>query len=233
MKTLLTFIMVVILSFYLTSCKKDKKDSNDNNDDLPTSTVTDIDGNVYQTVTIGSQVWMAENLKTTKYRNGSAIPNVTDDTAWSNLTTGAYCDYENTLSNSTTYGKLYNWYAVTDSRNIAPTGWHLPTDDEWTTLTTYLGGESVAGGKLKEIGTTQWASPNTGATNESGFTALPGGYRSGNGTFLSIGGAGYWWSSTEYNTGYAWVRGMHYDDSYLLRSNGNKTCAFSIRCIRD
>jgi uncharacterized protein (TIGR02145 family) len=143
--------------------------------DVETNTVTDIDGNIYHTVTIGTQVWMVENLKTTKYRNGDPIPNVTGN-AWAALTTGAYCWYNNDAATyKATYGALYNWYAVADSRNIAPTGWHVPTDAEWTTLTTFLGGESVAGGKLKETGTNHWTSPNTGATNETGFTALPGG----------------------------------------------------------
>ena len=160
-------------------------------------TVTDIDGNLYYAVIIGSQCWMAENLKTTKYRNGDAIPNVTDNTTWSALITGALCNYNNDANNMTTYGRLYNWYAVSDSRNIAPVGWHVPTDVELTTLTDYLGGLSIAGNKLKEPGTTHWASPNTGAVNETGFTALPGGYRVSSGSFSNLGNNGYWWSSTE------------------------------------
>ena len=196
-------------------------------------TVTDIDGNVYHAVTIGTQVWMVENLKTTKYRDGTSIPNVTGNTAWSILTTGAYCDYNNTPSNSATYGRLYNWYAATDAHNIAPTGWHVPTDAEWSTLTTYLGGESVAGGKLKEIGTTHWTSPNTGATNETGFTALPGGYRDYGGTFYGIGDYGYWWSATENDATYAWYRNMNYDFSDVSSYNVDKELGFSVRCVRD
>lgn len=138
-------------------------------------TVTDYDGNVYQTVLIGDQCWMMENLKVTHYRNGDPIPHVTDGVTWGNLTSGAYCNYNNDEGNVATYGRLYNWYAVDDSRNIAPAGWHVPSDAEWQTLVDYLGGDAVAGGKMKEAGTTHWASPNTGATNESGFTALPGG----------------------------------------------------------
>ncbi|MCB9001260.1 MAG: fibrobacter succinogenes major paralogous domain-containing protein [Bacteroidales bacterium] len=160
-------------------------------------TVTDIDGNTYITVTIGNQVWMAENLKTTHYNDGTAIPNVTDGNEWAALTTGAYCWYSNATAYKDTYGALYNWYAVNTGK-LAPTGWHVATDAEWTTLTTYLGGESVAGGKLKETDTTHWASPNTGATNETGFTALPGGYRGRGGAFGGIGGYGYWWSATEF-----------------------------------
>jgi uncharacterized protein (TIGR02145 family) len=143
---------------------------------LHAQTVKDFEGNVYKTITIGTQTWMADNLRTTKYRNGDAIPEVTDSSAWINLITGAYCNYNNTRNNDTivSYGRFYNLYAVTDNRNICPTGWHVSTDAEWTTLTDYLGGASVAGDKLKEKGTTHWESPNAGATNEIGFTALPG-----------------------------------------------------------
>lgn len=214
------------------SCTKDD-DPAIKKDNVTEITVTDIDGNVYHTVTIGTQVWMVENLKTTKYRDGTSIPNVTDNTAWSNLTTGAYCDYNNTPSNSSTYGRLYNWYAATDAHNIAPTGWHVPTDADWSTLTTYLGGESVAGGKLKEIGTTHWQSPNTGATNEVGFTALPGGYRYDDGAFYGIGSDGYWWSATEYDATYAWDLGMFNYGSNVDHYGGIKEDGFSVRCVRD
>lgn len=209
-----------------------KKDDNKNN---PTSgsTVTDIDGNIYHTVTIGTQVWMVENLKTTKYRNGDLIPKITDDIAWSNQTE-AYCNYNNDANNSTTYGRLYNWYAVNDSRNIAPTGWHVSSDVEWTTLTTYLGGESVAGGKLKETGTTHWSIFNPAVTtNESGFTALPGGSRGTFGQFYDVGHGGVWWSSTESETRYAWYRSMA-DISYSIgRGPCAKNLGYSVRCVRD
>jgi len=198
-----------------------------------TGTVTDYDGNVYHTITIGTQVWMVENLKVTHYRNGDPIPNVTDSSAWGNLTTGAYCNYNNDVNNVTTYGRLYNWFTVSDSRNIAPTGWHVPTDAEWTTLTTYLGGESVAGGKLKETGTTHWASPNTGATNETGFTALPGGYRFPIGSFDLIGVYGFLWSSTEINSTGAWERYLPFDGSDLSRTSDSKNYGNSIRCLKD
>ncbi|MFA5434038.1 MAG: fibrobacter succinogenes major paralogous domain-containing protein [Candidatus Paceibacterota bacterium] len=196
-------------------------------------TVTDIDGNVYHTVTIGTQVWMVENLKTTKYRDGTSIPNVTDNTAWSNLTTGAYCDYNNTPSNSSTYGRLYNWYVATNAHNIAPTGWHVPTDADWSTLTTYLGFEFVVGGKLKEIGTTHWQSPNEGATNEAGFTALPGGHRHSNGAFDDIGYYGTWWSATDVSASDAWLRYMYYDYSIVTRDYNSKEVGLSVRCVRD
>ena len=197
---------------------------------------TDADSNHYAVVQIGTQLWMEENLKTTKYRNGNAISNVADGTAWSALTTGAYCNYNNTTNTDTinTYGRLYNWYSIGDSRNIAPTGWHVASDSEWTVLTTYLLGESVAGGKLKETCLTHWYSPNTGATNETGFSALPGGYRLSNGAFDYIGDSGHWWSSTEYSTTDAWYRGMYYYLSNVLRINGNyKGYGFSVRCVRD
>jgi uncharacterized protein (TIGR02145 family) len=195
--------------------------------------VTDIDGNVYQTVTIGTQVWMAENLKVTHYRNGEAIPNITNATTWSGLTTGAYCEYNNDINNVATYGRLYNWYSAVDSRNIAPAGWHVPSDAEWQTLVDYLGGSSVAGGKMKEAGTTHWFSPNTGATNESGFSGLPGGYRVSSGTYYSIGYLAHFWSSTEYNSSSAWFRYLYYDGSEVARLYYNKRDGFSVRCVRD
>ena len=194
--------------------------------------ITDIDGNTYKTVTIGTQTWMAENLKVTKYNDGIAIPNVTDDTAWSELTTGALCDYDNTPSNSETYGKLYNWHAV-NTEKLCPTGWHVPSDAEWTVLTDYLGGESVAGGKLKETGTTHWASPNTGATNETGFTALPGGSRSSNGTFYDIGSNGLWWSATVYGASNAWYLYVSSNNSTVRINNISKGYGFSVRCVRE
>jgi len=197
-------------------------------------TVTDSDGNAYNTVKIGDQVWMAENLKTTKYNDGmTAIPLVTDNTAWSNLTTGAYCWYNNDEATyGDTYGALYNWYTV-NTGNLCPTGWHVPSDADWTTLTTYLGGVSVAGGKLKETGTTHWTTPNTGATNEVGFTAFPGGYRFIDVSFLGIGDIGSWWSSTEYAPPHAWFRYLGYDDADVGGNYTNKKSGFSVRCLRD
>jgi len=167
-------------------------------DTNPSGSITDKDGNVYTSVTIGSQVWMVENLKTTKYNDGTAIPNVTDNTAWAHLTTGAYCWYNNDISNKTSYGALYNWYTVNTGK-LCPTGWHVPSGAEWTTLVDYLGGWEINGGKLKEAGTTHWQSPNLGATNETGFTGLPGSDRSYNdGLFTDMGRFGFWWSITPY-----------------------------------
>jgi uncharacterized protein (TIGR02145 family) len=196
-------------------------------------TVTDLDGNVYNTVTIGTQIWMVEDLKVTKYRNGDPIPNVTDNTSWSTLYSGAYCDFNNDTSYSSTYGKLYNWYAVNDSRKIAPAGWHVPTDAEWTILTTSLGGESVAGGKLKEMGLSHWVSPNTGATNEVSFTALPGGDRHNNGVFENFGTGGYRWCSSTYSTNIAWSRSIFYNSINVIRSAYYDQYGFSVRCIKD
>ncbi len=195
-------------------------------------TVTDIDGNVYITAKIGDQTWMLQNLKVTNYRNGDHISNVTDDGAWSSLSTGAYCEYDNDGGNVASYGLLYNWFAVDDSRNIAPEGWHVPTDAEWQTLVDYLGG-ATAGGKLKELGLTHWNSPNTGATNESGFSALPGGYRSYDGSFLDIGRYASFWSSTESNSSNAWDRFLYYGHSDVSRNFNYKSFGFSVRCVKD
>lgn len=150
---------------------------------LETPTVKDIDNNSYNTVKIGNQCWMRENLKVSKYRNGEAIPTGLNNADWLNTRNGAYAIYDNSNVNDAIYGKLFNWYAVRDSRGFCPTGWHVPTGAEWTTLTNFLGGDGEAGRKMKSMGTTYWQSPNTGATNESGFSALPGGYRGFNSSF--------------------------------------------------
>ena len=197
------------------------------------SNVTVIDGNKYKTVQIGDQVWMAENLKVSHYRNGDAIPTGHSESEWSNLSTGAYAVYGGNESNADTYGYLYNWYAVDDSRNIAPEGWHVPTDAEWTILTDYLGGSNVAGGKMKEAGMSHWWSPNTGATNESGFTALPGGYRGYGGGYYGMGGGGYFWSSAGGGSASAWRRVLPYHSSGVGRTSGSKQGGFSVRCLRD
>jgi uncharacterized protein (TIGR02145 family) len=234
-----TLAIIAMILMLANGCKKDEDKTPVSaseiifNPNLTYGTVSDIDGNIYKTITIGTQTWMAENLKVTKYRDGTSILNVKDNTAWGNLTTGAYCDINNTVSNSTIYGKLYNWFAVNNSRNIAPTGWHVPTDAEWTILTTYLGGENVAGGKLKETGVMHWKSPNTGATNETGFTALPGGNRIIIGEFYYIGYEGFWWSSTEDGTGGTYRRCINYSDSGVVRDSCIQVGGFSVRCLRD
>jgi uncharacterized protein (TIGR02145 family) len=196
--------------------------------------VTDIDGNEYKTVTIGNQVWMAENLRVTHYRNGDLIHNILTTSEWDNLKSGACCDYNNTPGNSKIFGKLYNWYAVNDIRNIAPVGWHIPTQKEWNVLITYLGGENVAGGRLKECGIIHWFSPNSGATNESGFTALPGGSRYFLGRFFQINSICYWWSSTQFSDDYSYTISLSYDSSGLGFYNVLlKNAGLSVRCVKD
>ena len=194
-----------------------------------------------QEVTIGTQTWMQKNLNVSKYRDGTPIPQVTDPKKWENLTTGAWCYYENKTANGTIYGKLYNWYAVagihdtdpnTPNKILAPQGWHVPSDAEWTTLTTFLGGEEVAGGKMKST-STLWQSPNTAATKKSGFSGLPGGYRGNDGTLSTIGNDGNWWSSSEDDTADAWLRGLYYASGTAFRSNDDKMYGFSVRCLRD
>jgi uncharacterized protein (TIGR02145 family) len=196
-----------------------------------TLTVTDTDGNVYHTVKIGTQIWTAENLKTTKYNDGTAIPQTTV-IPWGDLTTGAYCWYNDSSQYKTIYGALYNWYAVNTGK-LAPAGWHVPTDAEWDTLAEYLGGDSVAGGKLKNTGTTYWSSPNTGATNSSGFSALPGGYRGDSGGFSNVGNTGCWWSATEYDASDAYHRGLDCINFNLFRGYYYKSCGFSVRLLRN
>jgi uncharacterized protein (TIGR02145 family) len=197
-------------------------------------TVTDIDANVYNTLTIGTQTWLKENLKTTKYKDGTAIQLVTVDQAWSILKTGAYCWYDNYEAGyKNLYGALYNWYAVNTGK-LCPAGWHVPTDAEWTTLISYLGGVNTAGDKLKEPGTSHWLPPNTGANNSSGFTALPGGYRYEAGAFEYMGNYGYWWSSTEAATGYAWHWSLNYVNTNVGRiSNYTTQNGLSVRCLKD
>jgi uncharacterized protein (TIGR02145 family) len=198
-------------------------------------TLTDYNGNIYNTVQIGTQCWMKENLKARNYRNGASIPLVTDNTTWTGLSTGARCWYNNdSATYANTYGALYNWFAVDNANGLCPTGWHVPTDAEWTVLTDFLGGSSVAGGPLKETGTAYWNSPNTGATNSSGFTAFPGGFRyNANGNFSNIGNGGYWWSSTAYSTADAWGRILFSFDSDVTRGLSTKKSGFSVRCVRD
>jgi uncharacterized protein (TIGR02145 family) len=208
-----------------------------------TGTVTDIDGNTYKTVKIGDQWWMAENLKVTHYRNGDLVPHVTGS-EWASLSNGAYCEYENSENYVVDYGRLYNWYAINDSRNIAPAGWHVPSDEEWKLLEIYLGMNQIEanqeanrgideGGKLKEAGTTHWFYPNKGATNESGFSALPAGYRDYSGLYRSIGEYAAFWSFTESNIFVAWCRFLGCNYSGVDRGDTGKHNGLSVRCIMD
>jgi uncharacterized protein (TIGR02145 family) len=175
---------------------------------------------------------MRSNLDVAFYRNGDPIPQVTDPNTWINLTTGAWCYYNNDPILGAKYGKLYNLYAVNDPRGLAPQGWHIPSDAEWTTLANTLGGESVAGGKMKEPGTANWTI-NAGADNSSGFAALPGGSRYGNGIFNDVGIRSSWWSTTEYGTTSAWYRALNYSSDNIFRYNFIKQYGFSVRCLRD
>jgi uncharacterized protein (TIGR02145 family) len=201
-------------------------------------------------VTIGTQIWASTNLDVTTYRDGTPIPQVTDPTQWGNLTTGAWCYYNNDSTTGATYGKIYNWYAVagihdndpnTPNKILAPTGWHIPSDSEWSTLINYLdpnanGGltvPNVAGSAMKETGTTHWFSPNTGATNSSGFTGLPGGYRFVDGSYAGLGINGYWWSSSENGVGGAWYRNLNFESTNATKIGQGKELGYSVRCIRD
>jgi uncharacterized protein (TIGR02145 family) len=201
-----------------------------------TSTVTDVDGNNYNTVQIGTQCWTQSNLKVSKYRNGDNIPTGLSNSAWQYTTVGAYAIYNNDPMNDGLYGKLYNHYAVTDSRGLCPTGWHVPTDGEWTTLETFLGGSSVAGGALKSTVTQPtpggWNPPNTGATNSSGFSAGPGGLRSNDGSFDYLGYDGHWWSSSLFGSE-AYAGYLFFSHGYIIRYNDNRSNGLSVRCLRD
>lgn len=199
---------------------------------LVTGTVDDIDGNTYKTVEIGTQTWMAENLRTTKYNDGTPVPAVADKAQWASLISPGYCWYNNDASNvGATYGALYNWYAVT-TNNLCPAGWHIPSDDEWSLLAGYLGGAAVAGDKMKESGIVHWANNNAGATNESGFTALPGGGRIA-GDFVHIRESGAWWTTVPYDASSAYC--IELDDNVveLLLGSLPKNGGFSVRCIRN
>ena len=216
-----------------TSCKK--KDDNSNSNNKLTGTVADIDGNLYHTITIGTQVWMVENLKVTKYRNGDLIPIVTDNTQWGSLTTSAYCNYNNDANNASICGRLYNWYAATDARDISPPGWHVASFNDFDILITYLGGDSLAGGKMRETGTVHWGTPNTTATNESGFTGLPAGCRNNSdGSFFGIGNEANWGTSSVFNTSWVWIIRMYGDKKGIDIDGGwDRGFGSSIRCVKD
>jgi uncharacterized protein (TIGR02145 family) len=249
-----TFLAGIVLVL-LFSCTKDTTDQ-DNVKDPPVSTsaiifnpdlaygsMTDQCGNTYKTATIGTQTWMAENLRTTKYRNLKSIPKVDDDNAWSLLKNGAYCSYEKDSIYTPVYGRLYNWYAVSSSNNIAPTGWHVPSDTEWQTLISYLDPtanfssewgvvSNAAGSKLKETGTSHWFSPNLGATNETGFTALPGGYRDAYSGFELAGKASTWWTSSEGDYGSIYYE-LSKNNIVVYRGEYPFSSGYSVRLVKD
>jgi len=226
------------------SCSKDKdKDDDDNNTtgivfnaDKTYGSVSDIDGNTYKTIQIGSQTWMAENLKTEHYSNGDPITNVNEFDLWEVLLEGAWTYYDNNDNMNYDYGKLYNWFAVEDSRNICPAGWHIPDDPEWEALLTQLGGYLVAGAKMKETGLNHFAYSNEGSTNESGFTALPGGMKDYGSLSFDLGLTGFWWSSTNANDYYDLEAYYYYvsrDLDNVLDGTGDKNNGISCRCVKD
>ena len=249
-KKLKISVLIACLAIVFSSCSKDDPSSSSStngkttakfNSSISYGTLTDQDGNVYKSVTIGTQTWMAENLRTTKYNDGTDIPNVIDDVKWRNLTTGAYCNLLN-IENSdiiAVFGRYYNWYAVNTGK-LAPKGWHVPTDAEWTKLTTYLGGDNIAGGKLKETGDDHWSAfwgapgeskLNNGATNESGFTALPGGLRNVEYDGVSFGGGavtGCWWSATA-----SLARVLYNSDAIVRRLDSYQPSGLAVRLVKD
>ena len=187
-------------------------------------------------VRIGTQIWMTKNLNVSRYRNGDPIPQVANPTQWANLTSGAWCYYNNDSGNGIVYGKLYNWYAVVDPRGLAPQGWHIPARDEWSSLFVFLGGDNIAGAELKELGTLRWNTPNLGATNSSRFSGLPGGMRNGGGSFSWIGNNGFWWTtfgSTGSIQDVAWYSYLSYNYLDAVLYSGPKNNGLSVRCIRN
>jgi uncharacterized protein (TIGR02145 family) len=195
--------------------------------------ITDIDGFNYDIIVIGNQTWLADNLKTTRYRDGSVIPLIPSTYTWASCTTGAYSSYDNNNANVSIYGALYNWYAVADSRGLCPACWHVPTNEDWTVLTTFLGDLSVTGGKMKETGTGHWASPNTGADNSSGFTGIGAGFREYTGSYYAIKELAYMWASTEYSSTHGIGRKLFYNTASTSFSGNLKQSGFSVRCIKD
>ena len=219
-KNLLFALSSLLLLLLFSGCEK-KEDQDDDTDS-------------YESVTIGDQVWMVKNLDVVTYRNGDPITLVTDSMNWINSTEGAYCNYNNDKSFVGDYGRLYNWHAVNDSRKLAPEGWHIPTNAEWQKLINYLGGVDEAGGKLKEAGLEHWVSPNTQGTNSSGFTALPGGFRSEtDGTFSSMGGQGFWWLSSASSDGFAHAASLTTITGKAYSGVNMKVFGAYIRCIKD
>jgi uncharacterized protein (TIGR02145 family) len=204
----------------------------------PFDTISDIDGNKYPVIPVGTQLWLGKNLTVTRYRNGDPIPNVTSDAQWKTLSSGAFCTYDHLPSNAATYGYLYNWHAVSDSRGICPAGYHVASDAEWALLVQFLGGSSIAGGKLKSTGTIEggtglWYAPNTDATNSSSFGGLPGGSRINYGPFYSLGNVAIFWSSSDTTTASAWHYILDANNGELKRHFEFMTNGFSVRCCRD
>lgn len=224
-------IIFYILSFIVIFISCNRKS---NTDKFTTGeTVTDIDGNIYRTVQIGTQVWMAENLKVTKFKNGDPIVKIIDDSKWEQISEAGFCFYDNNKQLAKSYGNLYNWHVINDARGICPEGWHVPTKDDWQKLSDYLGGNEYSGDKMKETGIKFWNAPNKEATNESGFTALPGGGRDEFGKFIIDRYGAHWWSSSEDGTVDAVVRSIYYGYASLMEDSYHKNSGFSIRCLKN
>jgi len=236
---ILSFIAIGFVLIFMNSCSKDNTNTTQGsgiifNSKLTYGTVTDIDGNVYKTITIGNQTWMAENLRVLHYRNGDTIPGISDATKWAQRTKGAYCDYGNNTNKGSIYGKLYNWLTIIDTRNPCPVGWHVPVDAEWETLYATLGGYLyTTSDKMREVGILHWAYINDGATNASGFTAIPGGMRDYGGLFTDYGQTGFWWSATAAGDYYHLDADYYFLDSGVNSGSGSKLNGLSIRCVKD
>lgn len=240
----IAFPVIVSVILFSASCEEEKPDLPNNplngrttavfNPQKKYGTVIDVDGNIYKTIKIGSQTWMAENLRVTRYRNGEEVPNVTGDEQWAGMTSGAYCNYNNTsdLDTIATYGRLYNWYATSDDHGIAPKGWRVPSVMDWEILIEYLGGDTIASNKMKEKGALHWGDPFQ-SDNSSGFTALPGGRRQHTYLFNNIGYYGDWWTSTENNEHSAAFLYFYYFDSLVWKGFNYKFNGYSIRCIKE
>lgn len=244
-------ILPCVMMLFAVSCSKydDQSDDTKYGCGGGLNTVFDIDGNSYNVIPIGHQCWMKENLKVSKYRNGDSIPNHRDDSTLLDNAQGSYASYENFSAYGAVYGNLYNWYAVADPRGLCPVGWHIPTDADWTALVknldpnAYTADDSavqsdIAGGFMKSTGTYQvgtglWFDPNTGATNSSGFTALPGGYRASGNNFYSLNISGFWWTSTPDSFDYSWARSLFNDETRVYRGTASRKAAFSVRCLKD
>lgn len=223
------YFIIMVLFVFNSACKKE--DSATSPEDSIVDGLITYNGHTYHTVKIGTQEWTVENLRSTLYNDGTAISKVTDNTEWSNLTTGAYCTYENSDNNSTTYGLLYNWYAVNTGK-LAPNsgGWRVPTNEDWTKLSDYLGGEAYAGTKLKAK--SGWYNSGNG-TDDYGFNAIPGGERISGGNFYNIGNSGNWWSSSAIDSDFAWYRYLFHTNTYLIKNYFKKHYGFSVRLVRD
>lgn len=228
------YLLIPGLLFFLMGIRSvELYEYNSNKIPITDSIVTDFNGNVYNVVKIGEQVWLKENLKVTHYRDGTPILQVSEEAIWSELKTGAYCvNEDNPEEYKRTYGLLYNYYAVSNAHNICPDGWHIPSREEWLELEDFLGGQSVAGGKMKDVESGLWQGVNEG-NNDCGFSGLPAGGRGRLGKPGDVGYFATWWSSTSHDSLYAWHWGLYPDKNSTRKNPGHKTSGFSVRCIKD